>query len=94
MISVYKPPVLAVILMCFVWMASVPAIAGPVSVMSTTELKDRLGDPDVIILDVRYGNDWTGAQEKIPGALRADPRKYKEWVGIFPKNKTIVVYCA
>jgi rhodanese-related sulfurtransferase len=62
--------------------------------LSAAELKDRLGDPDVIILDVRYGNDWYGAQEKIPGALRADPRKYKEWVGIFPKSKTIVVYCA
>ena len=85
---------LAMIMILFGWLVSAPVLAEPVSMMSTAELKDRLGDSDTLILDVRFGNDWTGAQEKIPGALRADPRKYQEWVGIFPRNNTIVVYCA
>jgi rhodanese-related sulfurtransferase len=57
-------------------------------------LKAMLDNPDLVLLDVRTGKDWTGSEEKIKGALREDPGKLDEWADKFDKGKTVVLYCA
>jgi hypothetical protein len=62
--------------------------------MSTEELKGLLGNPDVIILDVRTGGDWDGSDSKITGALRETKENFENWADKYPKDKTLVLYCS
>ena len=57
-------------------------------------LNARIGQPDVIVLDVRALTDWLLTREKIKGAVRENPKNFNEWYGKYPKGKTIVLYCA
>jgi hypothetical protein len=57
-------------------------------------LKSWLGNPEVIILDVRQPKDWQGSDKKIQGAVRVDPHAVDTWAATLPKNKKIVLYCA
>ena len=70
------------------------AQAAEVPRMSTKELKAQLGNPDIIIMDVRTEGDWKSSQSKITGAVRENPSTVESWVGKYPKNKTLVLYCA
>ena len=59
------------------------------------ELKVLLGNPEVIILDVRVADDWKKSDSKIKGAVREDPEQdYRTWASKYPKDKTLVFYCA
>ncbi|OGP81065.1 MAG: hypothetical protein A2Z08_01670 [Deltaproteobacteria bacterium RBG_16_54_11] len=59
------------------------------------QLKTALGDPGIIILDVRLQDQWEAADQKIPGALHEDPKQdIKSWSHKYPKEKTVVLYCA
>jgi hypothetical protein len=58
------------------------------------ELKVKLGDPDVIILDVRVENQWKESPEKILGAVHENATEVKSWAQKYPTDKTIVTYCA
>lgn len=61
--------------------------------MAKEELKPLLGNPDVIILDVRESEDWKEAKQKIVGAVREDPEKdIKSWAEKYPKDRTLVFY--
>ena len=60
--------------------------------MTTEELRSRLGSPEVVVLDVRTGDEWTNSKEKIQGALREDPEKYNQWAAKYPQEKTLVFY--
>jgi len=62
--------------------------------MTKDELKARLGNPDLLIIDVRYGKDWTDSDLKIKGAIREDPKAFDSWASKYPKDKTLVFYCA
>jgi len=53
-----------------------------------------LGNPDVVIIDVRVGKDWKDSQSKIKGAIREKPKKAKLWADKYDKGKTYVLYCA
>jgi len=61
--------------------------------MTKEELKARLGNPDVVIIDVRVPQAWNGSKDKIRGALRGDPTMVDSWIGRYPKDKTYVFYC-
>jgi hypothetical protein len=64
-----------------------------VSRMNKEELKPLLGNPEVIVLDVREPDDWNKSRQKIAGAVREDPEKdLKTWADKYPKSKTIVFY--
>lgn len=58
------------------------------------KLKEMLGNPDVITIDVRIENDWKTSEVKIKGAVREDPKKVNSWMNNYPKEKTLVFYCA
>ena len=57
-------------------------------------LKAMLGSSDLLIVDVRRGEDWEESDIKIKGAVRENPRQVESWFSKYPKNKTIVFYCA
>jgi len=70
------------------------AIPNDVPRMTKEELKGHLGDPTVIILDVRTEKDWKTSDLRIKGAIREDPTKVDTWLGNYVKDKTFVLYCA
>lgn len=71
------------------------SLAAKVPRMTKEELKSLLGNPDVIVVDVRIAAEWKRADLKIQGAVREDPEKdYKTWASKYPKDKTLVFYCS
>lgn len=62
--------------------------------MTKEELKARLGDPELLILDLRRGGDWTDSEHKIQGAIRQEDKPYLAWAIQYPKAQTLVLYCA
>ena len=71
-----------------------PAAAQEVNRMSLEELKGRLGSPDLVIIDVRREGDWKSSTVKVKGAVREDVDKVDAWMNKYPKDKTLVFYCA
>ena len=71
-----------------------PSAAANVSTITKEELKAQLDNSDLIILDVRTGGDWKSSEFKIKGAIRANPNKLNKWAEVYPKNKTLILYCA
>ena len=76
-------------------------LAGPslstakdVSIITKEELKAKLDSPDIMILDVRVGKDWESSEFKIKGSIRANPREFDKWAEVYPKDKTLILYCA
>jgi rhodanese-related sulfurtransferase len=47
-----------------------------------------------VLIDVRAGKDWTESDTKIKGAVREDPKEFSSWADKYPKDKTLVLYCA
>jgi len=70
------------------------AKSGDAPRMTKEELKALLGNPDLIIIDVRLGKDWVDSDLKIKGAVREDPKAAETWANKYPKDKTLVFYCA
>ena len=61
--------------------------------MTKEEVKALLGNPDVVIIDVRSPDDWNRSKEKIAGAVREDPEKeIKSWAMRYSKDKTLIFY--
>ncbi|KPK95012.1 MAG: hypothetical protein AMJ94_00795 [Deltaproteobacteria bacterium SM23_61] len=59
------------------------------------QLFAMLGNPRVVILDVREGDSWEKSKFKMKGAVREDPEKdIKDWVERYPKDNTLVFYCS
>jgi len=73
---------------------AMPAVSQEVKRMSIEELKGMLGNPDLVIVDVRRDGDWKSSKVKIKGAVREDQEKIETWMSKYPKDKTLVFYCA
>lgn len=58
--------------------------------MSKDELKERLDDPKIEVIDVRVKKD----EHKIKGAELEDPHEVGSWAGTYSKQRTMVLYCA
>ncbi len=72
----------------------VPAMSQEVPRISKEDLREMLGKPDVVIMDVRTGSDWNASTAKIKGAVREEADKVESWIEKYPKDKTLVFYCA
>jgi predicted sulfurtransferase len=68
------------------------AVAEEVSRMPKEELRAMLGNPDVVIIDVRTDKEWKASQSKIKGAVNEEPKKAKLWADKYDKDKTYVLY--
>ena len=73
---------------------AMPAAAQEAKRMTIEELKGMLGNPDLVIVVVRRDGDWNSSAIKVKGALREDPEKVDTWMSKYPKDKTLVFYCA
>ena len=86
---------IAVLLLFFVaGMLTTFAESADVPRMTKDELKAMLGNPDLVIVDVRLGKDWIDNGLKIHGAVREDPESVKTWAEKYSKDKIFVLYCA
>ena len=66
---------------------------GDVPRMTKDELKAMLGNPDLVIIDVRLETNWRESDSKIKGAIREEPDNIKSWANKYPKDKILVLYC-
>ena len=89
-----KVGLMALLLDCLgvVFFVGVAASAEEAPRVALEQLKAMLGDPNVIIIDVRLGPDWTDSDAKIKGAVRENPMQVKSWMDKYPREKTIVFY--
>jgi hypothetical protein len=71
-----------------------PGMAAETPRIEKEKLKEMLGKPELILVDVRAGSDWKASTQKIKGAVREDPEKVEAWMSKYPKDKTLVFYCA
>ncbi len=62
--------------------------------MEPEELKARLGDPSLAIIDVRADLDEEGGPGRIQGAVLEIYNEVANWAPKYPQDQTIVVYCA
>ncbi len=68
--------------------------AADVPLITIEELKAQLDSSNIMVLDVRKGKDWKSSEFKIKGAVRADPKDIDKWAATYPKDKTLILYCA
>jgi rhodanese-related sulfurtransferase len=92
----FRSLLILIALIATVLLAMSAFAAGTESVprMSTDELKSRLGEPGLVVLDSRSGRDWDSSTAKILGAVRGDPADLEHWAGNYDRGSTLVVYCA
>jgi rhodanese-related sulfurtransferase len=84
---------LAVVLILGIVLAAVlPAMSQEVPRISKEDLKEMLGKPDVVIVDVRTGSDWNASTSKIKGAVREEADKVDSWIEKYPRDKTLILY--
>jgi hypothetical protein len=77
-------------------------IARPVLFAAETEapritaggLKDMLGNPDLVIIDVRTESEWKKTDLKIRGAVWEYSEEVESWAKKYPENKVYVLYCS
>ncbi len=86
--------IVMVFMVLVIWV--VMAVALEIPRISKEELKPMLGNPDVVVIDVRAIPDHNKSVKQIKGAVREDPdpTKAKSWANKYSKDKTIVLYCA
>jgi rhodanese-related sulfurtransferase len=75
-------------------LSSMDSLAEEPPRITKEELKQHLGDPQVVIVDVRSGSDWRKSDRKISGAVREEPNDAVAWAKRHPKDKLIVLYCS
>ena len=82
------------LMMLIAWAATIVPVAlaetDNVPRMTADQLNGMLGNPDLIIVDVRFG--WQAWGYMVKGAVREDPRDFTSWADKYPKDKTIVLY--
>lgn len=69
-------------------------LAANVKTMDRQGLKSLLNSPDLVVVDVRTGSDWSSSEFKIKGAVRVEPGEVTSWAGGLAKDKIYVLYCA
>ncbi len=70
-----------------------PATATTAPLMTKEELKPMLGQPDLIVIDVRLDFQRKGDTAKIKGAILEYPGlPIESWLTKYPKDKTLVLY--
>jgi len=75
------------------WSGVASAASVEVPRISVEKTKELLGNPDVIIIDVRTAKTWWRSPTKILSAVREEPGAVEKWAGKYPKDKTLILYC-
>lgn len=75
--------------------SAMPTSVEQVPRLTKETVKDMLGKPDVVIVDIRFIKQYEESDRKLPGAVFTQPEILDEFVKKFPqKGNTYVLYCA
>lgn len=66
--------------------------SGDIPFISIKELKDKLGVPSVVILDVRIPKHIAASRFKVKGAVWVNPKEIDQWIHLFSRDSTYVLY--
>lgn len=80
------------LVMLFLACTATPPSAQEVPRMTPADLKAKLSDAKLVILDVRTGGEWSRSPVKIKGAVRVDAKQL-DWAKAYPKDSLVVLYC-
>jgi hypothetical protein len=64
-----------------------------ISLITKEDLRDKLGDPMIAIIDVRYTPNWKKSDRKIASAVREDPMELDSWTDRYSRDHMLVLYC-
>ena len=78
-----------VVSLVIILLASTSGFCQEVTKLSKDEVKEMLGNPGVVIVDLRHSGDL-----KVQGAVREDPGKVASWIGRYDLEKALVFYCS
>jgi hypothetical protein len=65
-----------------------------ISRFTVHQVKDRLGLPRTVVIDVRTHRNWWRSSKKIPTAVREDPSTVDQWFERYSRNQTLIFYCS
>jgi len=72
---------------------AMPTTVEQVPRLTKEQVKEMLGKPDVVIVDIRYIKQYEQSDKKLPGAVFVQPENFDEFVKNHPqKDKTYVLY--
>jgi hypothetical protein len=80
-----------------VWGRAIIALAGnngDIDRITAHQVKNLLGRPDTVIIDVRTQRNWWRSSKKIPTAVREDPARVDRWRDKYLKDQTLIFYCS
>lgn len=83
----------ALVLLCMVLALPAAGVAADAPRVSAEVLKALIGNPQVMVIDVRRGKDYGGSAAKIQGAIR-ESEKDVSWADKYGMDKILVLYCA
>ena len=63
-----------------------------VPIMSVNRVKDLLGKPDTVIIDVRKSRSWWRTSKKVLSAVREEPANVDRWAAGYTKDQTLIFY--
>jgi rhodanese-related sulfurtransferase len=93
-----RPGLLRLILLCLGCLLALSSAAWSAASdtprISKEKLKTMLNDPRLIIIDTRVKQQWDKSEYKLPKALHQNPWEADEWAKDFPRDRTVVSYCA
>ena len=94
-----RKPILISALVALLLLIALAGYSGPPSSveqvprLTKEAVKEMLGKPDVVIVDVRYIKQFEQSDKKLPGAVFVQPENFDEFVKNHPqKDKTYVFY--
>ena len=61
---------------------------------SPEDLRQHLGQPGLYVIDLRHITQWAASDTKIAGAVWENRDSVAEWAGKYPREATLVLYCA
>ena len=83
----------ALILMALTGSTAPPSSVEQVPRLTKEQVKDMLGKPDVVIVDIRFIKQYEQSDSRLPGAVFVQPESFDEFVKNFPKkDNTYVLY--
>jgi rhodanese-related sulfurtransferase len=83
---------LALLLWALLPAALASGAAPALKLVDPATLKGMLGDPQLVIIDVRVPASWAKSDRKIQGAMRQDPNQVAVWGPKLPRHKKFVLY--
>jgi 3-mercaptopyruvate sulfurtransferase SseA len=73
--------------------SAMPTTVEQVPRLTKEAVKEMLGKPDVVMVDIRYIKQYEQSDKKIPGAVFVQPENFDEFVKSHPqKDKTYILY--